>query len=333
MFFTRPELPPLNLDLVALNGGGSCPSQFYGETVDGRPVYIRYRGGSFSVRRGQPGGSTHDLDSMDMLLEAQVGPVLHGDMLLEQACDIAGITIRGQRPTLSDAAFRAAADDGWILDFSGAITYWMRHLAFTEATRNAAVQALGEAFTDLVLLDHRYGQPLVACDRIEACERVATLGIGRIPGALERLWNRSDVRNSEVREAFAHVIHLSFWRLDDVARSPSDLEISARVGRPITTANPFTGLVSMQFRTGDDRGQAFVRTLIAVMDSYFDNRLEYVDMATDVLVDTAEDWRWRCRDLATWCHAAPDRYLGVAHTQKDSGLPPLLGVRPRRRVD
>ncbi len=49
MFTGKIELPQIELDLVEMSGGGSCPSQFHGVTSDGKEVYIRYRGGSLSI--------------------------------------------------------------------------------------------------------------------------------------------------------------------------------------------------------------------------------------------------------------------------------------------
>ena len=111
MFYSRPNLRSLGIDVVKIDGGGSCPAQFEGETADGRHVYIRYRGGRFSVDCGEGWG-----------INASIGPYLHGSMLLEQACDLAGITVRGERLTLSEEKFREAAEQEWILDWSGRTT-------------------------------------------------------------------------------------------------------------------------------------------------------------------------------------------------------------------
>src|SRR6478736_5784447 len=74
MYLSRPNLKPLQLDLATLEGGGSCPAEFFGETTDGQEVYVRYRNGWLSVQRGE-----------ETLLKASIGPGLHGEMLLEQA--------------------------------------------------------------------------------------------------------------------------------------------------------------------------------------------------------------------------------------------------------
>jgi len=52
MLYTRPQIQPLEFDLLDLRGGGSFPSQFYGRTADDRPIYIKYRGGCLIVRCG-----------------------------------------------------------------------------------------------------------------------------------------------------------------------------------------------------------------------------------------------------------------------------------------
>lgn len=52
--FPRAVDQKLDLDLAKISGGGSCPTQFFGETLDGREVYVRYRGGQLSVDLEDP---------------------------------------------------------------------------------------------------------------------------------------------------------------------------------------------------------------------------------------------------------------------------------------
>ena len=80
--FHTPELPePLGLDLYKLQGGGSCPSQFYGETHDGLDVYVRYRGGTLRVHVGNKPGDDA-LDDGLCILETHIGTQYDGTMSL-----------------------------------------------------------------------------------------------------------------------------------------------------------------------------------------------------------------------------------------------------------
>ena len=58
-----------------------CPSLWEGMTVDGRPIYARYRHGCLSVRVGKQGGSMDDaVRSGKLLLKEVVGDDLDGFM-------------------------------------------------------------------------------------------------------------------------------------------------------------------------------------------------------------------------------------------------------------
>ena len=151
MFYTRPTLAPLGIDLCKIGGGGSCPAQFYGRTAEGRPTYIRYRGGRFSVSIGDVGAPEHETPTK--LLDAVIGPTLHGDMLLEQACDLAGLTVRGERLVLSDEKREAAAEKSNILDWSGRTTYWVRDLVMTEDAGRCFVETLARKVGEPVFFD------------------------------------------------------------------------------------------------------------------------------------------------------------------------------------
>jgi hypothetical protein len=94
-YFTPPKAVPLNLDLAQLGGGGYAPAQFFGETHDGREVYIRYRGGNFSVSLEDGPDAAGET-----ILDMKIGPPLHGGISIEQVCNYFGITINGACPPL-----------------------------------------------------------------------------------------------------------------------------------------------------------------------------------------------------------------------------------------
>lgn len=95
--FHTPKLPPpLTLDLASLRGGGSCPTQFEGETYDGRAVYVRYRGGWLSVDiANEPGQKPYD---GTQLLDIELGPRLDGTIGLATFCRWLGVTVNGAIP-------------------------------------------------------------------------------------------------------------------------------------------------------------------------------------------------------------------------------------------
>ena len=91
--FHTPEPPKLNVDLASLSGGGVAPSQFCGETHDGRDVYVRYRGGHLSIQIGTEVGE----DALDgeRLLDVDIGPAYDGSVSLSQFCTYFGAQTTG----------------------------------------------------------------------------------------------------------------------------------------------------------------------------------------------------------------------------------------------
>ncbi|WP_238364782.1 hypothetical protein [Mesobacterium pallidum] len=77
-FFTPRPPAPLNLDLASLSGGGAYPAQFYGETHDGRAVYVRYRGGALSVQIAPEPGE--DAVRGETVLDWDDGPPWDGEL-------------------------------------------------------------------------------------------------------------------------------------------------------------------------------------------------------------------------------------------------------------
>ncbi|MBX9823543.1 MAG: hypothetical protein K2Y27_00980 [Xanthobacteraceae bacterium] len=287
MFFTRPTLAPLGIDLREISGGGSCPAQFSGRTADERPIYIRYRGGHFSLHGGDVGAPDHDTPTV--LLSARIGPALHGQMLLEQACDLAGLTVRGERLILSDDKRLAAAEEEDIMDWSGGTTYWVRDLAVTEKDGRRFVEALTRAIGEPVFFDATWeqrGGRFCRQYRIFAEYNGGLIGFGADRQRLEALLSRTHATIAEMKAAFAHVLRFSA-RWKDLPNT--NLSYAARFGRPIAFADArLRGRMATEFATADVGGHAFVQTVIEVADAHFPNYFELVDLRTGAIVGTVD---------------------------------------------
>lgn len=324
MFYTRPTLAPLEIDLREIGGGGSLPAQFYGRTAEGRPIYIRYRGGRFSVSTGEVG----DDDASTILLDAVIGPSLHGDMLLEQACDLAGLTVCGERLVLSDDKRRAAAEEAPILDWSGRTTYWVRDLAVTEEATRYYVETLARKIGEPVFFKvarERGGRQYRLLPEYES----GLIGFGPTQGRLQELLSRDHVKIAEMEAAFAHVLKFDgHWK--DEPYTPFDY--TRRFGRPITIADGrLRGRMATEFATGDASGRAFVQAIVETADAQFSNHFELVDISSAAVVRTIDYPAWYSLDLLSWAQAAPDRYLYFYHDGPHD-FSPHLGMRPAART-
>ncbi len=131
-WITRPNLSPLNLDLKEFESDGAF--QFKGFTTQGREVYAKYRMGWLTIMLCNPD---------EVLLEAKIGPDYHGQMLAEQVCDLAGMTLNGTPVVISEAMVEEGRARELIFDWSGRMTYLMEQVRLT----SEAEAELREAIT------------------------------------------------------------------------------------------------------------------------------------------------------------------------------------------
>ncbi|MBI3198374.1 MAG: hypothetical protein HYZ40_12890 [Rhodospirillales bacterium] len=269
MFFSRPNLKPLNIDLISIEGGGSRPSQFWGQTVDGRAIYIRYRGGHFGVECG-------DVE----LIDAYIGPGLHGDMLLEQACDLAGLTVLGKRLVLSEEKRLEAAENGPILDWSGRTTYWESNFQFAPAHALRFFDELQLRYPSGALLENYIAStPLQphslfrGCHlhkRLSDCPSEGAVTFGGAPDnpKIIGLVESSDVKLKDLAAAFRHVVmSFTYQPRSFIKKNPSFSWEDA--GRDEEGEWTLRGRVSTQFTNNDSAAKAFVDTVVSAAEACF----------------------------------------------------------------
>jgi hypothetical protein len=317
LFYTRPHLEPLGLDLATIDGGGSFPVQFYGRTVDDRPVYIRYRNGWFSVECGEVGASEGETR---VLLEANIGPHLHGEMLLEQACDLAGITVRGKRLVLSDEALRIAREKESILDWSGRTTYWVRDLLVTPEGGQALFERLAARHPDIRIVEtwwerasnesRKMKRKRSLRDGVLECRGHVTFGIGVDRTRLDEVLG-NDHSPVGLDDAFAHTVHFTFHWADPIWSNTTRPRFFETLAPEIfINGSELGGRLITQFATADPQGRAFVESVVAVADACFDNRIETVDLATRQVVGTMTHHCWYSVDLRERCREQSGRFIG-----------------------
>ncbi len=257
MFYSRPDLPQLGLDLAEVDGGLGRPSQYRGRTADGRAVRLGYDRGRLSVAiEDGPAGLGRELISV------QIGPRFNGDMLLEQICDLTGITLRGEKPRLSEEIRREAAERNWVLDWSGKTTYWVGDLNVTEAGGRSLARELAATFPDLRILEVYWDYSGEEGKRrylprrtISQCERAALFGFGVDEVKLARLLTREHVTLAELDEVFAYSLDFQFeWEVPALA-APAE-RLAAHHGRAVDLPEMrLGGSLETQFATDDPRGR------------------------------------------------------------------------------
>ncbi|CAH2605949.1 conserved protein of unknown function (plasmid) [Rhodovastum atsumiense] len=315
MFYTRPNIDPLNLDLVRLDGGGSCPSQFFGTTVDGRSLYIRYRNGWLSAEWDVPDCELSP--GRKELVEAQIGPMFHGDILMEQVCDLLGLTFFGVTPPFTEEDRIKAADRSRILDWSGRTTYWEELLQVTKEGGTHFVKTLQAAFGDVTILEAGWrhsGHAYIERASVEECERQATIGINADRARLHSILNSEHARLSDLRDMFSHVIDFRFdWNSrSDRERYVNHKEFNSRFfeafGNKSVLAERNFGIISGEFATNDPNSRDFVSRLYELIDACFSRQAAWVD-PQGTLLRRLDRHSFHSRDLTEWCRRSPNHYI------------------------
>ena len=323
MFYTRPKIEPLNLDLVRLEGGGSCPSQFNGTTVDGKSLYIRYRGGWLSAEWDDP-GHEKGLEGQK-LVEAQIGPMFHGDILMEQVCDLLGLTLFGVTPPFTEEDRIKTANHSWILDWSGRTTYWEEPLQVTKEGGTHFVEALQAAFGDVTILEVGWRQSnRVYSERgsVGECEGQATIGINADRARLQSMLSSEHVQLSELKSLFSHVVDFRF----DWSRRPDRefyhnyeqfiAKFFEAFGNEAVLADRNFGTIRGEFATNDPSSEQFVSNLYEVIEACFSRQAAWVDPQGTIL-RLWDKHVLHSRDLAEWCRRSPNHYISWG--EKDFG--------------
>lgn len=311
MFYSRPELPQLRIDLAEINGGLGRPSQYRGRTSDGRPILLAYDNGWLFIATED---EAHRLG--EELISVQIGPNFNGDMLLEQICDLTGITLRGEKPALSDDKWRAAAEKSWVLDWSGKTTYWVRSLQLTEDGGRCLAGELAKAFPGMCLLEVDWDydgnegkRRYLPRKSISQCRRSALLGFGTDAAKLNRMLGREHVMLSELDEVFEHHVDLQFaWGAegDQAAVAP----VAARLGRNLALPEMrLQASIETQFTTDDPAGRAYAKRLVEIIQGCSSTWIEEVDLGTGETLGGPKQATWYSFDLREWCAASTDRFL------------------------
>lgn len=326
---------PLELDLAKLHGGGSCPSQFYGETHDGLDVYVRYRGGHLSVDIGKERGD--DAIGGSRILEADIGPVFDGSISLTQFCKFFGVTINGNIPTESDS------DADHYTDFSGQTTYWRAYLErVTKETSYKLFNAVLETFPSGLLVsvetDEKYRlKRLVEVD----ASSVADHSVWLIDGA-ESI---SEIETSTSRYILPKLgqlqlsINFDLWKRPKPYYSSMGLErASKELGRTLIEAG-IRGLpeedeiaystfrLTTEFPSSDELWRERLDGLGNRLQQFLPpTKLERVELDTgNVLSDLV---RPLDPALVEWCEGGEDRWISILRDHRDG---PWLGLRPAKR--
>lgn len=331
--FHTPELPaPLGLDLAKLRGGGSCPSQFYGETHDGLDVYVRYRGGTLRVHVGyEPGDNA--LRNGNCILEADIGPPFDGSMSLTQFCKNFGVTVNGSTPDETDPDAHRYAN------LTGQTTFWKASLG--RVTIETARKILGKAWSAYpnALLVKPITNNKFMLERLELTtpESVDNSHVWLIdgPSLLTEIDTSPEDYILPKSDQLQISINFSSWQYPNPKYTSQLSQAETDLGRTffvpgeknmpkeIELATDALNLSASFPKEDQLKREGLAKLGEAISQQLPMTKLERVDLATGHSIS--------CIDkpldpvIANWCNSGTDRWVAVIREERNG---PWIGVRP-----
>lgn len=301
-FFTPPRVEPVHLDLAELGGGGSCPTQFWGKTSDGREVYVRYRGGGLSIAVAKAPGDDAARDG-DRILDVHLGPVFDGFISLRQFLDLTGLTVPHAIPDVDE--------DATELDLSGATSFWRATmLPTTDEGALALVEALRKLAPNVVQRLWDDGK---------------TSQVPLPPGARPTSSFLAFHSGNDLP-----VLKLRYTRFQydfpGYGRDGDDARLEEQIGTPISVAGSRdcdlkidSLAASADFSTDSGAARAFLEKVSDVFDAHYP-AIDYVSVDPANGKSFGEPVEGRREDprIADWISGDPHRYRQVRWDRKSN---------------
>jgi hypothetical protein len=331
-FFTPPRLEPLHLDVVSLSGGGVSPAQFYGQTSDGRNIYCRYRGGWLSVHLSlEPGGDAYVEGTT--LLEANIGPGLHGGLSVGQLCRYAGITVAGQLPPMPNES--EIAEDR-LLDLGGDMTFLDLMVQSTEDTALQLYDSIVNQIPDIIGAQ----QVQNSQGRYSICRTGADASDWRLsllrPVVPLRGWPVEiiDIEDIGFRLVFGIIQHGAYRPPFRTMRYRLDERLAAAAGYPIHMVGaagdlPVDNLwLFLSFPTSDEHGRKLATDVHRiVIERYPIERILAYDLSTQTRIPEKDYAKLLDQKILEWVKGDTGRWL-VAYPERYGDSVRYVGFRP-----
>lgn len=303
MWFTPPKLPPLGLKLKSLEGGGRSPAVFCGETEDGHPVYVRYRGGWIHFHQGEIGASNEG--PLPEVIAARIGPPLDGSMVVEQACEILGLDVPGMRPVSHDVLMEGRRGDP-VCDLSGDTTFWDAFIYTTEAGVPdilGVLSSLDRPFMIIAMTKDRGYQQIASIS--DAHYDDAWFGFNPADGALDAMRGYDPERRQEFFSALLHVRRFRRFR--------GKVEYGPDYG--FERSNAFKVHFSLQCPTAPGPQRDAAEAVVAAIRSRVGTQVDLIDVEARQVV--RQDEVWYSREVRDWCLGDPNRVIAIKSDDTD----------------
>lgn len=332
MFYSRPEIAPLNWDLEKLPEGQDFT--FSARTTDGHPVSFKYRGGWITVFRGEKDAAEDN--SPKSVFEKCIGPPAHWGILPEQLCDLLGITVQGQKIIVPEEKRINAGFSDW----SGKTTYWISQHYVLQWDAERLVQDIADQFPDTALAQWfpfegyqagRYRR----IDFFSNEDKHVIIGAGVDEKRFLEVLNVSITlkehcgkrvlpfdfmfRITRVSEREQHLIGKEV--IENSGARQLNLKYDLVAPRKI---HLFT-----DYKTDDAKAQECMRKVYSVLERHFQEGVEGFNLETGKSIQIETGGFSYSTAYRDWCLAKEKRFLAVGVTER-KGKKIFFGLRPQR---
>ncbi len=329
MLYRATTIPRLDLDLEprSLAVFASGPLQAQAKTPDGDDIEIRYDCGRLRIQRRHDGVTT-------IVVDCQIGPPSHGDILLRQIHEMTGLTVGGKPPEPHHER-RANTPLTHIRPLGVNEIVWEQPLTLGGEDAANYVASICRAIPGVVALQThwdrmpskpwtmrlaeaqdpaRSASPLILIPRANDAEIKTLLAQTAItPGDID-VKCPNNIRITHRWDS----VHL---RRDADCKSE---QLSARIGRPITLHEAPSTIISARVDMADETAKNDALTLARLTAATFGKTYEPVDLKTGrISGERFEAPRWYLPGVARWANSGTDRYLTVSEQDGE-----IIGYRP-----
>ncbi len=327
MFYSRPDIKPLNWDLTALpRANGS--RNYDAITTDGKPLGFRFSSGWLTAKHSEAGGPNNYNEMKNVIVEQSIAPFGTQYISPEQICDILGLTVQGEKVSAPSeeevVAIKAnMTGSGDFFDWSGRTVHWVsQHMLMQGDDVQSFKNAILNKFRNSILFYPSFtpGYKAMTCRPIASEESFISgvLGIGAKVD-MENLFNR-DISPRAYQNMFSLVVNISAPNRLMPDSSGKDF-INKKAGAETLqyeTTNFHTYSIRAEYKNSDELSHVEMRNFLTLLNEYFFNMYDIYNIQTGALVKSGHKATDYSHALKNWCLEKPDRYLKVGVEEKKS---------------
>ncbi len=335
MLFSRPDIPPLNLDLEELPFREHMRG-FSAKTTDGYPIHIRFSSGVLSAYKGEKGKEIRALKNNELLIKHKIVPFGYTDIMPEQICDVLGMTVKGKKiegPDTEQTKIlkRDGYHGGAFFDLSGRTTVWLsNHLMLIRNDADGFVELVKATFPGCVMYQtKRAGNwKTLRFRRIPLLlqtDDYVSFGIGGKDEEIESFFSQGPADHLAHKSVFS--FSFGFGRrnykpeggISRHGRERIEKHGAKQIGLRYALTNIQEYTIGTELESANPFAQECMKKLIDAINQYFHRGLSAFDMQTgeflreNILFGYNDEQGCYSGAVREWCLKKPNNYIWVGY--------------------